>query len=180
MEGTWRSKARDSIKGHVVAYAPRLTWSPHKPELLRSNCAWSLIEATGRENLFLVPTMKTGTTKAASPFSRPNYVAPIISQDAVGACAQGCQFATNSILPTNRVNGASRHTWSSFQHNESIPMIVMSAQPPHSRPLLSNSPGQRHVAHCPQGQPNAPREARGSSTPEEPWKVSSPYALRPA
>ena len=77
-------------------------------------------------------------------------------------------------VPTNRVNGASRHTWSSFQHNESIPMIVMSVPPPHSRPLLSNSPGQRHVAHCPQGQPNAPREARGSSTPEEPWKVSSP------
>ena len=120
--------------------------------------------------------MKTGTTKAASPFSRPNYVAPIISQDAVGACAQGCQFATNSILPTNRVNGASRHTWSSFQHNESIPMIVMSAQPPHSRPLLSNSPGQRHVARCPQGQPNAPREARGSSTLEE---ILGPLYLQP-
>ena len=47
VEGTWRSKAGDSIIISSLGtrrgvYAPRLTWPPHKPELLRSNCAWYL------------------------------------------------------------------------------------------------------------------------------------------
>jgi len=85
-------------------------------------------------------------------------------------CVGQDNVGVRNIVPNVEFLGerCARHTWSSVHPNESIPVVHIDSVCPSPRPGGHRSASMsKACCPLPQGQPNAPREARGSSALDE-------------